>query len=59
MYIGITASMSLALSACILFILLMQSVNVAQFLNITSFTLFLLPVFAVVLVPLISIYMSL
>ena len=48
--------MSLALSTCVLFILLMQSVNGAQFSNITF--LFLLfgvaavPVFKIVIVPL-------
>ena len=42
LYIGITTSMSLALSTCVLSISLMQSVNEAQFLNIT----FLLILFA-------------
>ena len=36
LYIGITASMSLALSICVLFISLMQPVNGAQFLNTTT-----------------------
>ena len=40
LYIGITTSMPLALSTCVLFILLMQSVNGAQFLN-TTFLLLL------------------
>ena len=31
--IGITTSMSLALSTCVLFVLLMQSVNEAQYLD--------------------------
>ena len=35
LYIGITISISLALSTWVLFILLMQQVNGAQFLNIT------------------------
>ena len=34
-YIGITASMSLQLSTCVLFISLMQSVNGAKFLSAT------------------------
>ena len=42
LYIGITISISLALSIWVLFILLMQSVDGAQFLNIT----FLLVLFA-------------
>ena len=48
--------MSLALSICLLFISLMQSVNDAQFLNTTSlFLLFgatTLPVFGTAIVPL-------
>ena len=43
LYIGITRSMSSALSICIFFILLMQSANEAQFLNVT----FLLSLFSV------------
>ena len=39
LYISITTSISLALSICVLFISLMQSVNGAQFLNISSFSL--------------------
>ena len=39
LYIGITTSKSFALSICVLFILLMQSVNGAQFLNIASLLL--------------------
>ena len=39
LYIGITTSGSFALSICILFIMLLQLVNNAQFLNITSFFL--------------------
>ena len=39
--------MSIALSTCVLFILLIQSVNWAQFLNI----LFLFPLFGVTAVP--------
>ena len=35
LYIGITTSMSLELSTCVLSILLAQVVNFAQFLNIT------------------------
>ena len=64
LYIGITISISLALSTCVLFISLMQLKNGAQFLNIT----FLLVLFAAaptsdvsstVIVPLISMYASL
>ena len=58
LYIGITISTSLALSICVLFISLMQSVNGAQLLNIT----FLLALFgaatvvsATVIVPLTNI----
>ena len=41
LYIGITLSISLALSICVLFILFMQSVNGGQLSNITSlFSLF-------------------
>ena len=56
LYIFITTSISLALTICILFISLIQSVNGAQFLNTTS--LFLLfggaavPVFGTVTVKL-------
>ena len=39
LYTGITTSMSLALSICVLFISLMQSINGAQFLNTTSLLL--------------------
>ena len=64
LYIDIITSVSLALSACVLFISLMQSVNGAQFLNMT----FLLVLFAAApatelpatdIVPLKSIYASL
>ena len=51
-------SMSLALSICVLFILLMKSVNGAQFLIIIFFLLFgfaAVPVFGAVIVPLTSI----
>ena len=41
-YIGITKSSSFALSTCVFFILLVQSMNSAQFLNISSFLLHLL-----------------
>ena len=55
--------MSLALSISLLFISLMQSVNRAQFLNITSLFLLLgaaaVPMFGIVIVPLTSIYTSL
>ena len=37
LYIGITASRSFALSACVSFFLLIQSVNESHFLNVTSF----------------------
>ena len=59
----ITTSMSLALSICVLFISLIQSVKGVQFLNITS--LFLLfwvatvPIFGTVIVPLTTMYASL
>ena len=36
---GITISISLALSICVLFISFIQSINGAQFLNITSLSL--------------------
>ena len=60
-------SKSLALSTCIFYILLMQSVNGAQFLNTTSFLLLsgfaAVPVFATVLVffyiPLLYCYINL
>ena len=39
LYIGITTTMCLALSICVFFILLMESVNGAQVLNITSLSL--------------------
>ena len=59
----ITRSMSVALSICVLFISLMQSVSGAQFLNTTfSFPLFgvaAIPVFGTVIVLLIAIYGSL
>ena len=64
LYIGITISISLALSNWVLFILLMQSVNEAQFLNIT-FLLVLCPsasaaaVLLTNIFPLTSIYTSL
>ena len=55
--------MSLALSICLLFISLMQSVNDAQFLNTTSlFLLFgatTLLVFGTAIVPLTVVYASL
>ena len=38
-YIGITTSMSLALSTSTLFISLLQLINRAQFLNITPFSI--------------------
>ena len=59
--ISITTSMYLALSICVLFILLMQLVNGAQFLNTTYISLFPLP-FAnasTVIVPLTRIHTSL
>ena len=62
LYIGITTSMSLALSICVLFISLMQSVNGAQFLNTTSlFPLFGLSLAcaAIYIVPLTGIDASL
>ena len=52
---GITVSMYLALSTCILFISLMESVNGGQFLSIIFFLLFgaaTAPVFRIVVVPL-------
>ena len=53
---GITIEMSLALSTCVLFISLMQSVNGVQYLNIAFiFLLFVdavVPAFATVIVPL-------
>ena len=56
LYIFITTSISLALTICILFISLIQSVNGAQFLNTTSlFLLFggaVVPVFGTVMVEL-------
>ena len=64
LYIDIATSMSLALSSCALFILLMQSVNGVQFLIIT----FISPlfeaapaptVFATCIILLTSIYASL
>ena len=53
--------MSLALSVCVLFISLMQSVNGAQFLNTTCILLFPQPAAnsASLIVPLASIYASL
>ena len=53
--------MSLSLSSCALFILLMQSVNKAQLLNITFSLTLPLPAAAAVndTVPLTSIYLSL
>ena len=53
--------MSLSLSTCVLFISLIQSVNGAQFLNVTYLMLFLPPAAnsATVIVPLKSIYASL
>ena len=62
--LSITTSMSLALSTCVLFVSLMQSVNGAHFLNIV-FLLVLFAaagatdLFATVIVPFISIYSSL
>ena len=59
LYIGITKSMSLALSISVLFISLMQSVNGAQHLIIIFFLLFetvAVPAFATVIVPLTSMY---
>ena len=59
----ITRSMSVALSICVLFISLMQSVSGAQFLNTTFlFPLFgvaAIPVFGTVIVLLIAMYGSL
>ena len=54
--------MSLALSICVLFISLMQSVNRPQFSIIIFFLLFVfaaVPVFVTVIVPLTSTYASL
>ena len=55
--------MSLALSICVLFISLIESVNGAQFLNTTSlFQLFgaaPVPLFGTVIVPLTAMYVSL
>ena len=65
LYIGITTSMLLALTFCVFFISLMQSVNGAQFLNTTSISLLLFAtagptaLFETVIVPLTSIYASL
>ena len=62
LYIGITTSMSLALSICVLFISLLQSVNEAQLLNRTSLLTWfgLSPACGVfVVVPLTTIYASL
>ena len=59
LYIGITKSMSLALSISVLFVSLMQSVNGAQHLIIIFFLLFgtvAVPAFATVIVPLTSMY---
>ena len=58
---GISTLMLLALSICVLFILLMQSVNGRQFVNTTSILLFSLPAAtsATVIVQLTSIYGSL
>ena len=52
LYIGITISISLALSTCVLFISLMQLVNGAQFLNIT----FLFLLFGAAAVPMLFTY---
>ena len=62
--IGITTSMSLALSTCILFISLMQSVNGAQFVNIMFLSILfaaanVAAVFSTVIVPLTHMYASL
>ena len=58
LYIDSTTSMPLVLSICILFILLMQSVNGAQFLNTAPIPLFSLPAanYLTVIVPPTSIY---
>ena len=59
LYIGITKSMSLALSISALFISLMQSVNGTQHLIIIFFLLLgtvAVPAFATVIVPLTSMY---
>ena len=63
-YIGITISISLALSTWVLLILLMQSVNGAQLLNITFLPVLFAPVPAPAVLltdisPLTSIYASL
>ena len=64
LYIGITISIYSALSACVLFILLIQLVNGAPFLNINFLFLFVGAAAAVVVLstfvfPLTSIYASL
>ena len=63
LYIGITTSMSLTLSICVLFISLMHSVNGVQFLNTTSLSLLsgiaVAGTGGIVIAPLTSIYTSL
>ena len=61
LYVGITTWMSLALSVCVLFISLMQSVNGAQFLHTNCILLFSSPAAtsATVIVPITRIYASL
>ena len=60
LYIGIITSICLALSVCVLFISLMQSVNGTQFLNTTSLhhylVLLVLVLVKIDVVPLTSIY---
>ena len=62
LYISVAAPMFLALSTCVLFISLMQSVNEAEFLNICfKFALFAsaAAVFTNIILPLSSMYVSL
>ena len=65
LYIGITISISWALSLSVLFILLMYLVNGAQFLNITPlflsyncFAVSLSPASVIAIVPFTSMYAS-
>ena len=59
--IDISVSMSLILSTCVLFILLIQPVNGSQFLNVTFLLLLLPPTgnVATVIVPVTGIHASL
>ena len=61
LHTGISTPLSLALSTCVLFISLMQSVNEEQFLNVAFLPLFPPPaaISVTALVPLTSIYQSL